>query len=119
MGRRPPALGGASVSIPMQPVQVINAPGTFATWACGGLLQVHQPKAFRDGPSRDGHCMGTSKQEDGVRSHAPGWLTNRICGKPSCPTAPCLHCLGFLSCDMTAREKEEEGTKTKHRSKGR
>lgn len=27
----------------MQPVQVINAPGMLATWARGGLLQVHQP----------------------------------------------------------------------------
>lgn len=53
------------------------------------------------------------------RSHSPGWLTDRICGKPSCPTAPCPPCSEFLSCDMTAREKEEEGTKTKHRSKGR
>lgn len=65
MGRRPPALGGASVRIPMQPVQVINTPGTFATWARGGLLQVHQPKTFRHGPSRDGQCM--EMQEDGAR----------------------------------------------------
>lgn len=67
MGRRPPALGGASVRIPIQTVQVINAPGTFATWARGGLLQVHQQKTFRDGPSRDGQCTETSKQEDGAR----------------------------------------------------
>lgn len=67
MGRRPPAQGGASVRMPMQPVQVINTPATLATWARGGLLQVHQPKVSRDGPSRDGQCMGTSKQEDGER----------------------------------------------------
>lgn len=67
MGRRPPALGGASVRIPMQTVHVINAPGMFSTWACGGLLQVHQPKTFKDEPSRDSQCVETSKQEDGAR----------------------------------------------------
>lgn len=75
MGRRPPALGGASAKIPMQPVQVINAPGTLATWARGGLLQVHQPKAFRDGPSKDGQCMGTSKQGDGEQPRS--WLADK------------------------------------------
>lgn len=84
---RPPALGGASVRIPAQPVQVINAPGVFAAWAHGGLLQMHQPKTFRDGPagwSVHGNLKAGRWSE---RSHAPGWLINRICAKPSCPNS--------------------------------
>lgn len=73
---RPPALGGASVRIPAQPVQVINAPGVFAAWAHGGLLQMHQPKTFRDGPA--GMVSAWKPQSRKMEREEPrSWLVDK------------------------------------------
>lgn len=111
---RPLTLGGASVRIPMQPVQVVNAPlcnlGTW--WAAPSASPFRMDPA---GMVMHGNLKAGRWRQ---RSHAAGWLTNRICGKPSCPTAPCPHCLEFLSCDVTARKKWRKEPKQSTKAKG-